>query len=402
MASRPGRCNGRRLALVVDGVVYGFQRHGGINTFFNEVLPRLSKRLDISIAVQLPDHCEGKLPRMAAKVWQSPFPHETGLSWKLDQVAKPLLRRANILAAKLRLWQFTGRSWPYVFQSTYFTLNDEPVPQVGLALDMNHEIFVEFFQNDWGQSLRRQYREYLQRATRIIAISQNTKQDVIRIYRIPSDNIDVVYLAVDRDVFRAQQSKEVVEARRTLTHDCEPYILFLGRRDGYKNFDRLLEAFGRASIKNRVCLVVVGTPWQSGESRRIRDLGLDSRVRLVAYPSDQLLAALYNGALAFIYPSLGEGFGIPLLEAMACETLVLAADIPVFREVAGEAAIYFDPYQPEDIARVLEIAASNLSRTEYISRGTQQVAKYSWDKCAEQTYHVYRKALELWSDERRL
>ena len=388
--------NGRRLPIFIDGVVYGFQTYGGINTFFNEVLSRLSQRPEVSIAIQLPGACAGQLPEMPARIWQPPLPKETGLSWKLDQVAKPVLQWANDLARKVRLRQFFRGTWPYVFQSTYFTLSTEKVPQVGLALDMNHEIFVEFFQNDWGQWLRRQYREYLQRATRIIAISQNTKQDVIRIYRIPSDNIDVVYLAVDRDVFRAQQSKEVVEARRTLTHDCEPYILFLGRRDGYKNFDRLLEAFGRASIKNRVCLVVVGTPWQSGESRRIRDLGLESRVRLVAHPSDQLLAALYNGALAFIYPSLGEGFGIPLLEAMACETLVLAADIPVFREVAGEAAIYFDPYRPEDIVRVLEIAVTGCAKNEYISRGMRQVSKYSWDKCADQMYGVYGKALASW------
>jgi glycosyltransferase involved in cell wall biosynthesis len=170
----------------------------------------------------------------------------------------------------------------------------------------------------------------------------------------------------------------------------------VGNRGRYKNFYRLLEGFASTSVKNRIYLIIAGAPWRQEELERIKELGLDSCVRLVLNPTDTLLAALYTGALAFIYPSLGEGFGIPLLEAMACETLVLASDIPVFREVAGDGAMYFDPYQPDDIARVLEIAASGSGRSEYIRRGIRQVAKYSWDKCAAETYDVYRKALESW------
>jgi glycosyltransferase involved in cell wall biosynthesis len=388
--------NGRRLPIFIDGVVYGFQTHGGINTFFNEVLWRLSQRPEVSIAIQLPHDCAGQLPEMPARLWQSPLPKETGLSWKLDQVAKPVLQWANDLVRKVRLRQFLRGTWPYVFQSTYFTVSAENVPQVALALDMNHETLLEYYRNDWGNWLRRQYRQYLQCATRIIAISNSTKRDITRIYGIPHEKIDVVHLAVDRGVFKPNRENGTVHAQRAAADSYASYLLFVGIREGYKNFFRLLEGFALSSIRNSLYLVVAGPRWRPEELTQIQELGLESRVKLVSSPADTLLATLYSGALAFIYPSLGEGFGIPLLEAMACETLVLASDIPVFREVAGEAAIYFDPHNPEDIARVLEIAASGAERTDYICRGTHQAAKYSWDKCAEETYDVYRKALESW------
>jgi glycosyltransferase involved in cell wall biosynthesis len=102
---------------------------------------------------------------------------------------------------------------------------------------------------------------------------------------------------------------------------------------------------------------------------------------------------LYSFASAFIYPSYHEGFGIPLLEAMACGTLVLASDTEVFREVAGDAAMYFNPYNATELSRMLEAALDEPTRQEYIARGFDRVEQFSWDKCADQTYEVYEKAL---------
>jgi glycosyltransferase involved in cell wall biosynthesis len=333
---------------------------------------------------------------MAAQIWREPFPAATGWSWKLDQVIKPVLRRANDLVTKLRLQQESSRqSWPRVFQSTYFTLSGEPVPQVALALDMNHEVLPEFFHNDWGQWLRRRYRDYLQEATRIIAISQTTKDDVMRFYGIPSGKIDIAYPAVNRDVFRPQHSDQLLGAERALINSCRPYILYVGNRGRYKNFAGLLEGFAQSSTKNKLHLVVAGSPWREIESAQIQRLGIDSRVRLITDPSEHCLTALYSFAAAFIYPSFHEGFGIPLLEAMACGTLVLASDTAVFREVAGDAAMYFEPHEPSDIARVLETFLTDADRSEYIARGFERVAKYSWEKCAEQCLCVYQKASAL-------
>jgi glycosyltransferase involved in cell wall biosynthesis len=382
------------LHLIVDGVVYGFQKHGGINTYFNEILSRLSKRRDLAITVLLPYHSQGRLPRMGVQVWREPLPAATGWSWKLDVVAEPLLRRANELVTKLR-WQRerARRRWPCVFQSTYFTMSAEPMPQVAGAYDLNHEIFPERYQGAWGTSLRRQYRVCLEQAARIIAISQTTKQDVMRFYGLPSERIDVVYPAVNGSVFRPEHPDRIQAALHARLGGCQPYILHVGGRASYKNFGGLLEGFARSAVRKQLHLVVAGKPWRETERKQMVRLGLESRIRLVVNPSDLLLAALYQGAAAFVYPSYYEGFGIPLLEAMACGTLVLASDIPVFHEVAGGAPVYFDPSQPAAIARALETPLTDTMRRECVARGFEQVAKYSWDRCAEQTYDVYRKTL---------
>src|SRR5262249_55620615 len=162
------------------------------NTLFKEVLLRLSRRTDVSILVQLPRELEGTLGDMRIQVWRQPALLPTGLSWKLDNI---VLKRINAFATQLRSWKFARKSWPYVFQSTFFTVTPDAVPQVAIAHDLNHEIFSEFYEHPWGRWLRACYRESIETATRVIAVSENTKNDVIRIYGIPPEKIDVVHLA---------------------------------------------------------------------------------------------------------------------------------------------------------------------------------------------------------------
>src|SRR5262249_11935942 len=110
------------------------------------------------------------------------------------------------------------------------------------------------------------------------------------------------------------------------------------------------------------------------------------------FPPEDALRLIYSNAAAFVYPSYGEGFGIPVLEAMACGTLPLLADLPVFREVAGDAAWFFDPFDPEAMAAAMDRALARPSRPGAVRRGYDQVAKYSWDRCAQETFEVYCRA----------
>jgi glycosyltransferase involved in cell wall biosynthesis len=381
----------RHLSVLVDGIVYGFQRHGGINTFFNEVLSRLSKRGDVSLAIELPAECGGEFEITGVSAWRPPLPSSTGISWKLDQLAGPVFLHANDLVAKLRRWHFGVRNWPYVFLSTYFSIATEGIPQVGLVHDMNHEIFPDLYPEGFGKWLRTQYPRYLAQAKEIIAVSETTKKDVIEIYKLPAERIHVVYHSVNSAIFHPRQNEEDSEVGDK-TRD-EPYILYVGSRAKYKNFDRLLRAFAESSVRNSLCLTVAGPDWNAVEIEEITRLDLQSRVRLIVRPSDEVLAGLYQRATAFVYPSVGEGFGIPLLEAMACETLILASDISVFHEIAGDAALYFDPFRIESISAALESVLAESVRAEYISKGRRCVTKYSWDDSAEQVYSICRKAL---------
>ena len=376
------------IRVIVDGIVYGFQQHGGINTYFNEVLPRIARKYGVLVDVLVPRNSRGQPPMPPIRIVSRNI---IPARWRSDKLAGPFLDALNSKWIELRI-RCNNNS---VFHSTYFTYLAAPVPQVAMAYDMNHELFPDQYKDELGQWLRRQYREHLRRATRIIAISEKTKKDVIRFYNIDPSIIDVAHLATNRGIFWPEQNWKRLNGVNGTMRMGEPYVLYVGGRWSYKNFYRLLAAFAQSAVRDKATLVVAGEPWNQNELMLIRALDLEEKVRLIVEPSDDLLRVLYSCAAAFVYPSYNEGFGIPLLEAMACGTLVLASDNEVFNEVAGDAAIYFDPYDLTGISRALETSLDDKIRKEYIGRGFVQVAKYSWDQCAEQTHAVYRKALGL-------
>jgi glycosyltransferase involved in cell wall biosynthesis len=258
---------------------------------------------------------------------------------------------------------------------------------------MNHERFTDLYASDWGQSLRRRYREHLGRATRIIAISRTTKEDVTRFYGIEAARIDVAQPAVDVGTFYPDADHRPVVERAASIGPGAPYFLYVGGRWTYKNFRGMLEGFARSRVRESHFLLVAGAPWLPEEQRLVDDVGLADRVRLVRQPSVDVLRALYSSATAFVFPSYHEGFGIPLLEAMACGTMVLTSDADVFHEVAADAAVFFDPFDRDALAGALETPLDPARRQRYVTRGYARIRQYSWDHCAEQFYGCCRTAL---------
>lgn len=378
------------MHVIVDGTVYGRQRYGGINTYFNQVLPRIAREAGTRVDLLLPTQRRGTPPGAPVRWLSRDFiPPRTGLSWRLDQKLEPVLESAKLTL--VGLWAKTQRN--AVFISTYLTSLPVSVPQVAMAHDMNHEVLRDLYDDAHGAWLRRRYPEYLRTATRIIAVSETTKAHVEQYYGIAPELIDVIYHAVDPSQFYRDLQEDQFEA---LTHGCDmscPFILYVGGRAHFKNFWTLLDAMPRLHRRTGLTLVVAGPPWTDRESAEIPAHPGARALRFVVHPDQNLLRLLYSFASAFVFPSIHEGFGIPLLEAMACGTPVVAADTQSFREVAGNAAIYFNPLDSDDLVRAIELCLEERTGLEFRERGLAQVAKYSWDKTAAQTRAVYARAL---------
>ena len=160
----------------------------------------------------------------------------------------------------------------------------------------------------------------------------------------------------------------------------------------HRNFARLAEAFSIGKFKNDLFLVCAGEPWLEEEISLFKKLGIESRVKLFTNPSNEQLRDLYQHASALVYPSLYEGFGFPLVEAMASGTPVAtsknAGSIP---EVAADAAHYFDPRDPSDIAKKIEELLNPILSKSYVEKGFENIKRFSWDETAKKTIACYHK-----------
>jgi glycosyltransferase involved in cell wall biosynthesis len=226
----------------------------------------------------------------------------------------------------------------------------------------------------------------VRRADHIVCISETTRQDAIRLLGIAPERSTVIYLGCSLDTPVTPLAPEATPA---------PCILYVGVRSGYKNFLVLLEAFAASkSLPRTVDLVACGgRPFSPEERRRIEELGVAGRVRQMG-GSDRLLDAYYRAALAFVYPSRYEGFGIPPLEAMAVGCPVACSDAGSIREVVGDAGAYFEPDDVEGLRTILErLAEDRAYAAELRVKGFAQIQKYSWERCAEETLQLYQRLL---------
>lgn len=225
------------------------------------------------------------------------------------------------------------------------------------------------------------------RARMILTDSQATRERIVDLLHVPDDRLSVVALAAD-ERFCPQPGEQVQKALRANGIDA-PYLLALGTISPRKNFQRLIDAWNRISSDyTDVQLLVVGEPgvfFSGGATMGALPRG----VRHLTGVGDDLLVNLYAGAAGFVYPSLYEGFGLPILEAMAVGTPVITSDATSLPEVAGDAAIYVDPLDTESIAdgmrRVLDDRAL---RDSLAQRGLERARLFSWDRTARETHEV--------------
>lgn len=227
-------------------------------------------------------------------------------------------------------------------------------------------------------------RKQLKGTTKIIAVSNATKMDLVKRVEISPKKIEVVYEGFDKKLF-----KPVNHAKRGKVDTlADNYFLFVGTVQPRKNLERVIRAFG--VLCNNLNLVIAGSKgWLSEEIYGLpKKLGIEKRVKFLGYVSDKDLQALYSGAIALVFPSLFEGFGLPILEAQACGCPVITSNISSMPEVAGKGAILVDPYNVDEIANAMIEVMDEKVRSKLIEAGFENIKRFSWEKCARETLEV--------------
>ncbi|GAC1552406.1 MAG: hypothetical protein NVS2B7_28370 [Herpetosiphon sp.] len=234
------------------------------------------------------------------------------------------------------------------------------------------------------------------KAAHIITMSTQSRQDIHEHLGIPFDKITITYSGVS-PAFRPVAKVDATDILKSYGIDF-PYVLCVGRLDPRKNIERVLQAFAllkqRTGLTQRLVLVGKEDAMTLGFPSIIKALNIQDQVIVTGHVADDHLPALYSQADVFVYPALYEGFGLPVLEAMACGCPVVTSNVSSLPEVTGDAAVLVDPYDVEHIAQGMqEILEAEALSAQLRERGLQRAAFFSWDNCAKRTFSAYEQAL---------
>ncbi|MEM7726415.1 MAG: glycosyltransferase family 1 protein [Cyanobacteria bacterium P01_A01_bin.45] len=287
---------------------------------------------------------------------------------------------------------------PQIYQNYKSKLLFSPIPEAPLYsqsryIVMVHDAIPLRFPKPFSP-LTAYHRYYipqvLKQAVHIICNSEATAKDITDLYKINSNKVTFIHLAHDRNHFHPIEKKDIPQKS-----DQIPYFLYLGRQDPYKNLHRLIAAFGKLPDHKQYQLYLAG-PQDKRYTPQLEtqavELGISEQVKFLNYIPYSELPTLINNAIALVFPSMWEGFGFPVLEAMSIGTPVITSNISSLPEVAGDAAILINPYNIDDISHAMQIIATqNQIRTQMIEKGLKQAEKFSWEKTGQATVKVLQK-----------
>jgi mannosyltransferase len=335
-----------------DGIVFALQAFGGISVLFTELLCRLDRR-----------GCDFDLARFS----------DNGPAF-----GGRLVQYAPRYGERFRSAEILGVQPCQIFHSTYYRLPSQSCKVVTTVHDFTYERFVRGPRR-WVHS--RQKNAAIRGADKVICVSNSTRADLLELLPdVSEDRIEVVPNGVS-EVYRP------LADGRLRTDD---YVLFVGSRSRYKNFHAVVTAL---SGFRGLSLWCVGGGALAADERRVLEKNLPGRWLHAGQVDESKLNELYNDAFCLVYPSLYEGFGIPVLEAMRAGCPVIAVDSSSIPEVAGDAAILLDRGDPDEIRSALERLRSGALRTRYIRAGLARAQLFSWDETFQGTVRVYEELL---------
>lgn len=384
------------MKILYDHQIFEHQRIGGVSRYFSEIIKHLPQDVEYDVSVQYSfnEYLKGL---------DIPF------VWK-DQVLtySTFLPKLNFKGKK-RLFSYLEKIFPHkypdllkinrestikklkerdldLFHPTFF--DDYYLPYMGskpyvlTVHDMIIELYPEFI---CSPLFIKRKKKLVDNASHIIAVSENTKKDIINVFGTDSCKISVVY--------HASSLEETDGIPENLP---DKYLLYVGdRRLGYKNFAFFISSLQPVLKNNKdLHIVCTGDKFTNEELRYFCDLGIADQV-LIRFVHDRQMYNLYKHAQMFIYPSYYEGFGIPIMEAFQARCPVVLSDSSCFPEVAGDAGIYFNAKSPDNLRNVvLKTLKDKEFRKEMIDKGTSRFTEFSWEKSSKKTVEIYKKVLE--------
>ncbi|OGR61604.1 MAG: hypothetical protein A2X36_01315 [Elusimicrobia bacterium GWA2_69_24] len=270
------------------------------------------------------------------------------------------------------------------------------LPTVVTIHDLFPAVHPEWVSPFTYEQCERILRPGMERVDRVIAVSAHTKQDIVERWGVAPERVTVIHEGVDRGVFHPSTPERIAQVRAAHALPAR-FVLMVGPFDPWCDPGAVLEAASRlpASLKD-VGIVFAGNPGSVGEAvrRRAAELGLTERCRWPGFVPHSDLVAFYGAADALVYPSLYEGFGLPILEAMACGTPVITSDRSSMPEVAGDAAILVDPTDSEAVrAALVAVLDDGGKRADLRERGLARAAQLTWEEAARRTLAVYDSLL---------
>jgi glycosyltransferase involved in cell wall biosynthesis len=390
------------MKILYDHQIFESQKFGGVSKYFGELIYNSGALEEMNYEISIL-HSDNDYLKLLEHSEFSPLPQRPLSYTEYDSESSKYVAIKRIIDRFFYLKKLTKcaeknkaesihklNTQDYdLFHPTYydgyFLDHIKNKPFVLTVHDLTHQIFPEYFSPKWTDKNKKM----LDEAARIIVVSENTKKDLIEYFDTNSNKIDVVYLASSILIGANMYTNEKMPPK------LNKYLLFIGSRASYKNFYFFAQAIVPLLREdNDLRLLCTGDKFTDDELFYFTKLGIASSV-VHHYASERELPALYKNAVAFVYPSLYEGFGMPILEAFACGCPVVCSQASSFPEIAGNAAIYFEPKDKQSIYQsIYSILNDSILRTNLVAKGFQQLEKFSWLKTVNQTLEVYAKAID--------
>jgi len=368
------------MKIAYDHQAFCMQSYGGISRYHVKLAEYLH-RLGEDVTIFAPLHRNRYLSASNQAIV-----HGWGLKRYRFPSSRTMLRlNASIARKHINAWH------PDIFHATYYA--ETPILTsaskcVITVHDMTHELFPEHVRSDDNTSELK--RAAVARADHIICVSESTRTDLLTLFDIDPQNTTVVHLGMEPFINTASQVTSPAAQRD------KPFILFVGRRGGYKNFNSLLQSVASSSrLKEQFDIVAFGgSSFRARERTIIQQLGFRADQVQQISGCDSVLHGLYRSAAVLVYPSLYEGFGLPPLEAMSAGCPVVSSRISSMPEVLGDAAQWFESGSTADLSKAMETVLFSSKRANKLRElGRLRSTQFSWETCARRTLSVYQQVM---------